>query len=156
MSEAYRAVTGRGEAGRRLVGVALAGVLAACLAGCSFGLPGVVSAPEVTTGSITRKAISPLSPDLGQEDWRRARGALAVALDPQGNGSAVSWDNPESGLKGTFTPVAQPYVKDNDICRAFLATLTHPDRTATLQGAACRMAADDWDIKDLKPFRKPA
>ena len=156
MTRPYNALRRRGEAGRSVLDVALAIAFAASLAGCSFALPSMFSDGEVTTGSLARKAVSPLSPDLGQEDWRRAKGALAVALDPQGNGSAVNWDNPESGLKGTFTPVAQPFVKDDEICRAFLATLTQSDRTATLQGTGCRVAADEWDIRDIKPFRKPA
>jgi surface antigen len=36
---------------------------------------------------------------------------MAVALDPQGSGSPVTWDNPDTGFKGTFTPVGQPFVK---------------------------------------------
>ena len=110
----------------------------------------------ISTGSIGRIETSPLSPDLGQEDWRRAKGALAIALDPQGSGAAVKWDNPDSEASGTFTPVAQPYVKQNEICRAFLATITQPGRSSSLQGTACRLAADDWTLQDVKPWRKPS
>ena len=80
--------------------------------------------PE-STSSITPRVMSPLSPELGGEDWRRAKGALAIALDPQGSGSSVSWDNPDTDMKGNFAPVGQPFVKTDEICRAFLGLRGH-------------------------------
>jgi surface antigen len=109
-----------------------------------------------TTSSITPKIGSPLSTELGVEDWRRAKGALAVALDPQGSGSSVSWDNPDTDTKGNFAPVGQPFVNTDEICRAFLATLVIKDGTRSLQGTACRPSGGEWAIKDVKPWRKPA
>ena len=46
------------------------------------------------------RASASLSSELGPEDLRRADGAMAVALDPQGNGAPVNWDNPQSGDQG--------------------------------------------------------
>ena len=109
-----------------------------------------------TTGAVVAKPASPLSPRLGEEDWRRAKGALAVALDPQGNGASVSWDNPDSGFKGAFTPVGQPFVKNDEICRAFLSSLTSDKGGSSLQGTACRLSGGEWAIKDLKPWKKGA
>lgn len=136
------------------LGAALA--LAAGLAACSFAVPGFPDDRAETTGSIGRIATSPLSPDLGQEDWRRAKGALAIALDPQGSGAEVKWDNPDTEASGTFTPVGQPFVKADEVCRVFLATLTLPGRSSTLQGTACRPSAEEWRINDVRPWRKPA
>lgn len=135
--------------------VVAAAAMAAVLSGCSIGLSGTEDEPGLTTGSLRRTDASPLSADLSQEDWRRAKGSLGIALDPQGNGATVKWDNPDSEVRGTFTPVAQPYVKQNEICRAFLATITFPGRESSLQGTACRLAGDDWEIRDVKPWRKP-
>jgi len=114
-------------------------VLASGAGACSFPLPSLLSGEE-TTGSVRPKAGSPLSPELGVEDWRRAKGAMAVALDPQGSGSPVTWDNPDTGFKGTFTPVGQPFVKGDEICRAFLAGLSGQATSSSLQGTAadCR------------------
>jgi len=124
------------------------------LAGCSL-TPGSDSKVEAT-GSIKRDPAAILSADLGPEDWRRAKGALATALDPQGNGAPVKWDNPDSEISGTFTPVAQPYVEADEICRVFLATINFPGRTSSLQGTACKLSADEWQLKEAKPWRKPA
>ena len=125
--------------------------------GCGISFPITSLLPDTeTTNSLKPKAASPLSADLGEEDWRRARGALTIALDPQGNGSSVTWDNPDSLMKGNFAPVGQPFVKTDEICRAFLATVTGQSGTTTsLQGTACRPSGGEWAIKDVKPWRKP-
>jgi surface antigen len=121
---------------------------------CSFTLP-VGSGDELsTTSSLVAARPAPLSPDLGEEDWRRAKAALAVALDPQGSGARVSWDNPDTAIKGEFTPVGQPFVKADEICRSFLATVIAQGVTSHLQGGACRPSGGEWAIKDVKPFRK--
>ncbi|WP_375458813.1 RT0821/Lpp0805 family surface protein [uncultured Enterovirga sp.] len=152
----YRAGWGLREAHLTGFGMAAVALLAAGLSGCSIAVPGLSDERVESTGSIGRLDASPLSPDLGQEDWRRAKGALAIALDPQGNGSAVKWDNPDSEIGGTFTPVAQPFVKQNEICRSFIATINFPGRTSSLQGTACKLSADEWKILDVGPWRKPA
>lgn len=121
----------------------------------SFPMGSLVS-EDKPTHATSPKAVSPLSPDLGQEDWRRAKGALAVALDPHGNGSAVAWDNPDTTLKGSFTPVGQPFVTNDEICRAFLATIAGQLSASSLQGTACRPSGGEWAIKDVKPWKKPA
>jgi surface antigen len=136
-----------------LCATALSLLTGAC--GLSFPMASLFPEPE-TTASITPKIVAPLSSDLGAEDWRRAKGALAVALDPQGSGSSVSWDNPDTDLKGNFAPVGQPFVKTDEICRAFLATLITKDTTRSLQGTACRPSGGEWTVKDVKPWRKPA
>jgi surface antigen len=125
--------------------------------GCSVSLPiaSLLGESVETTSSIVAKPVSPLSPELGPEDWRRARGALAVALDPTGNGAAVTWDNPETALKGAFAPVGLPFVRNDEICRAFLANLDVQGNQSQLQGAACRPSGGEWLIKDVRPWKKP-
>ena len=107
-----------------------------------------------TTSSVKPRAISPLSPDLGEEDWRRAKAALAVALDPQGSGAQVSWDNPDTTLKGTVTPSGQPFVKNDEICRAFLATIAGQGNSSSVQGTACRPSGGEWTVQDVKRSKK--
>jgi surface antigen len=123
---------------------------------CSMSFPMGSLLSEETTSTVGRKAASPLSPELGAEDWRRAKGALAVALDPQGNGASVAWDNPDTTLKGSFTPVGQPFVSNDEICRAFLASITGQLSVTSLQGTACRPSGAEWTIKGVKPWKKPA
>ena len=156
----YRSGGRRSEGpGGRVLGGSLALMLALACGGCSLSFP-IASLVEKgdpdAPNSIAVRPVSPLSAELGEEDWRRARGALAVALDPHGNGSSVNWDNPDSGLKGTFAPVGAPFVKQDVVCRAFLASVVSPDAGQWLQGSACRGSGGEWAVRDVKPWKKPA
>ena len=143
-------------AGREVARVAFAAAVAVNCAACSLSFPmtSLVNDEPAATAAITPKVVSPLSAELGEEDWRRAKAALAVALDPQGSGSQVSWDNPDTTLRGTFTPVGQPFVKSDEICRAFLASVAGQTGSSSLQGTACRPSGGEWVITDVKPFKK--
>jgi surface antigen len=133
------------------------GLIALCTSACSFsfGLSALDDEEPKSTGAIAAKAVTPLSADLDGEDWRRAKAALAVALDPQGPGTQVSWDNPATTMKGTFTPMGAPFVKNDEICRSFSAHLSGPS-AASLQGMACRPSGGEWAIKDVKPLKAQA
>lgn len=135
---------------------AAAGVfLPAMLAGCAMSFPMAPlfhpGAGDDTTSKIPEASLSSM---LDPEDWRRAKAALATALDPQGNGSLVGWDNPDSGAKGSFTPVGKPYPLDAKICRAFLAEVSRKDGAQTLQGTACSDRSGAWSIAEAKPWKK--
>ncbi|MBA1158241.1 RT0821/Lpp0805 family surface protein [Microvirga mediterraneensis] len=133
------------------------GLVALSTSACSFsfGLSALDDEEPKSTGTITARTDTPLSADLDQEDWRRAKAALAVALDPQGPGTQVSWDNPATTMKGTFTPMGAPFVKNDEICRAFSAHLNGPS-SSSLHGTACRPSGGDWAIKDVKPLKASA
>jgi surface antigen len=134
-----------------------AGLIALSAGACSysFGVSGLDDDEPKATGAIVPTAASPLSSDLNEEDWRRAKAALGVALDPQGPGTQVSWDNPETAIKGTFTPTGAPFVKNDEICRPFTAHLSGAS-AASLQGMACRPSGGEWTIRDVKPFKGTA
>jgi surface antigen len=142
---------------REAMKILAAGIVALLLGACSLsvGVMGLKEDEPEATGAITPAAAIPLSPHLNEEDWRRAKAALAVALDPQGPGTQVSWDNPDTAMKGSFTPTGAPYVKNDEICRAFSAHLSGP-AAASLQGAACRPSGGEWAIKDIKPAKATA
>ncbi len=87
--------------------------------------------------------------DLGPEELRRAHGALALALDPQGNGKDVGWSNPQSGIKGVIIPAGGPYLKADEICRGFTATTTLQSGPIRQKGVACRPSGGEWSIRDM-------
>nr|WP_255726456.1 RT0821/Lpp0805 family surface protein [Microvirga sp. ACRRW] len=132
-------------------------MIALSTSACSYslGMMGMNSDEPKTTGAIApvddvSEIANPLSADLDEEDWRRAKAALGVALDPQGPGTQVSWDNPETDMKGSFTPTGAPFVKNDEICRTFNAQLSG-SATASLHGMACRPSGDEWAIREVKP-----
>jgi len=92
---------------------------------------------------------------MDAEDWRRAKGALGLALDPQGNGEAVNWDNPKSGAKGAFTPLGPAKAVDDRICRSFQASVGGALPENALKGSACRSKDGEWMIGQIAPLTSP-
>lgn len=132
-------------------------LLALSLAGCSISTP-IASLiggdeDEVATGSIPQAAPKSgagtrLSDRLNGEDWRRARAALAVALDPEGNGTPVKWDNPETKASGSFAAGGAFFTRNHFVCRPFLETLRLGGVETSTKGSACRQGPSDWVIDD--------
>ncbi|MGH6819531.1 MAG: RT0821/Lpp0805 family surface protein [Methylocella sp.] len=131
------------------------GGLPALLAGCSMALPiSPLMSPgskEDAAGAVPKSSLAGL---LDAEDWRRAKAALSTALDPQGNGSLVGWDNPDSGNKGSFTPVGKPFPLEAGICRVFLAEVDCKGDEHVMQGTACSDKRGEWTIAEAKPWKK--
>lgn len=123
------------------------------LAGCVVSMPlGSLSASnEDATGSIPESALVRL---LDPEDWRRAKAALSTALDPQGNGLPVGWDNPASGDKGSFTPVGKAYPSEAKVCRRFTSKVENKGEEHALKGIACLGKDGDWSIAEVKSATK--
>ncbi len=128
--------------------------MALAASGCSFAIPPIAAdAPEEVTGSLApRLEPTALSGELGQEDWRRAKAALVVALDPQGNGQAVKWDNPDTKLRGEITPTSKPFVENDQVCRSFTATtVSRTGDVSVRDGSACKLSGDEWELRKLAP-----
>jgi surface antigen len=134
-------------------------IAAAAQGACSIAMPPsqrgesfVADASDVT-GSI-RKPPLELARGLDAEDRRRAAAALATALDPQGDGAGVNWDNPRTGAKGGFTPVGAAYPSDGKICRAFVAEVALKETQERLQGTACREKTIEWTLLEVRPWKR--
>lgn len=131
--------------------VAVASSLQLCA--CSFDLPSLIppAADEMTTGSIGPARETRLTLRMGDEDWRRAKASLAVALDLHGNGRAVRWDNPETHTSGIIVPAGPPHVEADQVCRDFHASMTVADgEPVHLTGHACKLP-DEWSIRSTRP-----
>ena len=136
-------------------GLLLCALLGPILAGCSGpiltfrGQPAEAPVEPVSTGSIAKPPTS-FGKDLDEEDWRRARAALAVALDPQGNGRPVKWENAESGRRGAVSPSGLPYVASDEVCRDFLASVVAPGASRFVRGTGCKPSGGEWRLKRLR------
>jgi surface antigen len=131
------------------------GGLTAIVAGCSMALPiPPLLSPGSKEDSLGTVPKAPLASLLDAEDWRRAKAALSTALDPQGNGLQVGWDNPDSGNRGSFIPVGKPYPLEAGICRVFLAEVDRKGDEHTMQGTACSDKRGEWTIAETKPWKK--
>lgn len=134
--------------------VSVAAILGAHgLAGCamSFPMSSMMPASDEVTGSLARVPFGQL---LDEEDRRREKAALATALDPQGDGTTVHWENAKSGTKGSITAVGRPYPTPAHICRAFTSDLGRTGLSRSMSGTACMESAGEWVVKDAKPLPK--
>ena len=122
--------------------------------GCSFsrGSPGdafaKMEAPDVT-GSI-----KPLPPAPTESDLAFARNAASDVLTKGDKDSSQPWENPETGARGSVTPVAQAYSSEGRTCRDFLASYVNGKSESWLQGAACKSGEGRWEIHTLKPWQQ--
>lgn len=103
-----------------------------------------------TTASVPARSslATRLDPSLDEEDWRRAQSALSLAVDPQGPGLPVNWDNPASKRKGMFVAAGNMTIVQDTICRPFSATLVQPGgKEAKHAGHACRLGPGEWALR---------
>lgn len=124
---------------------------APALGGCAMSFPMGSMLPDQTTGSLSTVPFGGL---LDSEDQRREKAALATALDPQGDGSTVHWENPKTGRKGSLTAVGHAYPKDSHVCRAFEGSLEDGGSVRKVAGTACTVAVGEWAVKDTAPAKK--
>ena len=103
------------------------------------------------TGTISNEEISGI---LDGEDWHRAKVALVEALDPQGSGAAVHWNNPASGAKGFFAADGKAYPSEAGICRAFIADIDRDNADSSLHGTACADKAGEWTVTSIRQEKK--
>jgi surface antigen len=100
-------------------------------------------------GGVQAKASTPTESDLAF-----ARNAASDVLTKGDKDSSQPWENPETGARGSVTPLAQAYnSEDGRTCRDFLASYVNGRTESWLQGAACQAGHGRWEIHTLKPWR---
>lgn len=123
-----------------LLRVAGAGLVAAALAGCST-LP-AADEDLMVTGSVRAHPASLPVPQgaapsgVAPADWTHAKLALEQALAAREKDASIPWENRDSGVHGTATPIG---AARNDGCRDFMISLVDgkvADRW--VQGEACK------------------
>ncbi|WP_371126084.1 RT0821/Lpp0805 family surface protein [Bradyrhizobium sp.] len=90
-----------------------------------------------------------------ETDLAFARTAASDVLTKGTKDSSQPWENPETGARGSVTPLAQAYSSDDGrTCRDFLASYVNGRSESWLQGAACKGGHGRWEIHTLKPWRR--
>lgn len=145
---------------RNRCGIGLQVLFAAAFAlasgGCSLTMHLASLQVDPETTATVQPAASPLDSSLDQEDWRRAKAALSLAVDPQGSGQQVNWDNPATKRKGSFSAAGNLVLIENTVCRPFTATIVQmdqgvPPREVKHTGQACRVGPGDWAMRQMLP-----
>jgi surface antigen len=90
-----------------------------------------------------------------ESDLAFARNAASDVLTKGDKDSSQPWENPETGARGSVTPLAQAYSTEGRTCRDFLASYVNGRAESWLQGAACKTGHEGrWEIHTLKPWRR--
>ncbi len=110
---------------------------------------------KMTAKDVTG-AIGGLSdPTPTEGDLAFARNAASDVLTKGDKDSSQPWTNPETGARGSVTPLAEAYASDDGrTCRDFLASYVNGKTESWLQGAACKNGRGRWEIHTLKPWRR--
>jgi surface antigen len=104
------------------------------------------------TGSVAAAQASLPAPT--ESDLAFARNAASDVLTKGDKDSSQPWENPETGARGSVTPLAQAYSSEGRTCRDFLASYVNGRAESWLQGAACQTSHGRWEIHTLKPWRR--
>ena len=68
--------------------------------------------------------------------------------------SVTSWENTETGARGTVTPIAAAYEQDGARCHDFLASYINGRAETWMRGEACRQPQGKWEVKVLRPWKR--
>jgi surface antigen len=104
------------------------------------------------TGSIGGSPTGGPAPT--ESDLAFARTAASDVLTKGDKDSSQPWENPETGARGSVTPLAGAYSSDGRTCRDFLASYVNGRSENWLQGAACQSSQGRWEIHTLKPWKQ--
>jgi surface antigen len=130
-------------------------LIGAGLGGCGLSRPDgaftKIDDDEVT-GSIGPARSTAKAPT--ESDLAFARNAASDVLTKGDKDSSQPWENPETGARGSVTPLAQAYSSDGRTCRDFLASYVNGGSENWLQGAACQSSEGRWEIHTLKPWQR--
>ncbi len=63
-------------------------------------------------------------------------------------GETISWNNPESGNYGSFTPTRDGRTSSGAYCREYRTTVTIDGRYETAYGTACQQPDGTWRVVD--------
>ena len=107
---------------------------------------------DVTGATSQAKAVADLVPT--DSDLAFARNAASDVLTKGDKDSSQSWENPETGARGSVTPLAQSYTSEGRTCRDFLASYVNGRTESWSQGAGCRSEKGRWEIRTMKPWQR--
>ena len=127
-------------------------LIGASVGGCSLSRNESAFA-RMSTGSIAAAQDHAAAPT--ESDLAFARNAVSDVLARGDKDASQPWENPETGARGSVTPLAQAYLaEDGRTCRDFLASYVNGAAESWLQGSACQSGHGRWEIHTLKPWRQ--
>jgi len=126
--------------------------------GCSFSyqldsLFGKSDDKAEEAAAVKQASTAPGS-DMVEGDLAIARAAASEVLARGGKDASLPWENPQTGARGTVTPIATAYNQDGFVCRDFLASYVRNSTESWMRGEACRQHQGRWEVRNLKPWQR--
>lgn len=136
------ACAGRGdkETVGGLTGAALGGLLGAQFGSGSGQL--ATTAAGVLLGGLVG---SEVGRSMDEVDRMKANQAVLKSHSAP-LGEKIHWNNPDSGYRGSITPVRDGYSESGNYCREFHQTVSIDGQTEDAYGTACRQPDGTWRI----------
>ncbi|HAO41439.1 MAG TPA: hypothetical protein DEA80_07975 [Afipia sp.] len=153
----YRVREGRGLSPIGLVTAAVLVAVGCSSGGCSmgpFGKDAKKDGMSDVTGSIGPMIRSHDDTNLTDADLALARNAASDVLTRGQKDVSQPWENPETGARGSVTPLASTYTTEGRTCRDFLASYVRGANEGWLQGEACQQGKGPWEIRHMKPWKR--
>lgn len=141
------AVTGCQTMGEKETVGGLIGAGAGAAAGAQFGKGSGQIAMAVIGALLGSQVGAGVGRSLDNIDRQMERQSSAVALETYPTGQAATWQNPDSGNSGTFTPVKTYQTAEGTYCREFQQTITVGGEVQQGYGTACRQPDGTWRIQ---------
>jgi surface antigen len=135
-------------------------MLAGLAGGCAFSYQldsmfGKTDDKVEATGVVRSDAAQRRSgSDMAEADLAVARAAASEVLARGGKDASLPWENPQTGARGTVTPIASAYNQDGFLCRDFLASYVKNGTEAWIRGEACRLHKGRWEVRALRPWQR--
>lgn len=121
-----------------LGGAAAGGLIAAAAGG---------NAPAIAGATILGGLVGAVVGDrLDAADRRQANATAQYALETAPVGSTATWQNPDSGHYGTFTPTGTYQTASGQYCREYEQTIYIDGQPHQGYGTACRQPDGTWRI----------
>ncbi len=136
--------------------VALATALTAGGCSMSYQLDSMSSrrkAEPEHTASI-QAPVATTAQDATAGDIAATRAAINEAMAKSAKDSAVPWENPTTGARGTITPLSAAITSNGTTCRDFLASYVRNGAESWMQGEACRGQQGRWEVRHMKPWQR--
>lgn len=89
-----------------------------------------------------------LGRNLDEADRVLAERNYQETLETIPTGTTTTWENPDTGVSGTHTPIHTEQTETGQYCREFQQTITIGGQTEEAYGRACRQPDGTWMIVD--------
>ena len=83
---------------------------------------------------------------LDKADKQAMQRTTSHALENNRSGTTSTWDNPDTGHRGSVTPTETYQSADGQYCREFTTSVTVEGKREKAKGTACRQPDGTWRI----------